>query len=243
MGDGDVSEGGHISGERKEASAVASYVLFITSESVIHAYIDKSMRSDAAGYLKPPPRMPCFVRAMLAIVERRLGKPLVANRILAWYPKAFWGSGIMEALVARGEAEVPRRLLKLIRVYVSFLASCPFCIDLNAKEFRDCGISDEEMFALRGLKDFHEVASFSDSERTALEYVRCATSTPVAFTPELIDELRSRFSERAIVVIASTCAQVNFWTRLIQSLGVQPAGFSAECSILDLEKYRTLKGK
>ena len=79
------------------------------------------------------------------------------------------------------------------------------------------------------------------SERAALDYARCATSTPVAFTPEIIDALRSRFSERAVVVIASTCAQVNFWARLIQSLGVQPAGFSAECSLLELEKYRTLK--
>ena len=200
------------------------------------------MRSDDAGYISPPPRMPWLIRVMLAVVERGLGKPLIANRILAWYPKAFWGSGIMEALVAHDEAEVPKRLLKLIRVYVSFLASCPFCIDMNTNEFRECGISDEEIFALRGMRTFDEVVSISDSERVALEYVRGATSTPVAFTPELIAELRSRFSERAIVVIASTCAQVNFWTRLIQSLGVQPAGFSSECSVLDLEKYRTLKG-
>lgn len=198
---------------------------------------------DALGYLSPPPRMPWLLRAMLAIVERRLGKPLMANRILAWYPKAFWGSGIMEGLVAHEEPEVPKRLLKLIRVYVSFLASCPFCIDLNAKEYRESGIGDEEILALRGMRRFDEVTAISAGERAALEYVRCATSTPVAFTPEIIDELRSRFSERAIVVIASTCAQVNFWTRLIQSLGVEPAGFSSECSILDLEKYRTMKGR
>lgn len=201
----------------------------------------ENMKSNAVGYISPPDHVPWLLRAMLAMVERHLGKPLIANRILAWYPRAFWGSGIMEGLVARDEPELPKRLLKLIRVYVSFLASCPFCIDLNAKEYREVGISDEEMLALRGLKSFEEVASIVAPERAALEYVRCATSTPVAFTPAVIDELRSRFSERAIVIIASTCAQVNFWTRLIQSLGVQPAGFSAECSILDLEKYRTMK--
>jgi hypothetical protein len=56
-----------------------------------------------------------------------------------------------------------------------------------------------------------------------------------------MDRLRSHYSDRAIVIIASTIAQVNFWTRLIQSLGVQPAGFSSECSILELEKYRTMR--
>lgn len=193
------------------------------------------------GYISPPKPMPYFIRAMLAIVERRLGKRLVANRILAWYPKAFWGSGIMEGLVAHDEPEVPKRLLKLLRVYVSFLVSCPFCIDLNAKEYKEDGLGDDEILALRGLKSFDEVAGLGDSERAALDYARCATSTPVAFTPEIIDAIRSRFSERAVVVIASTCAQVNFWARLIQSLGVQPAGFSAECSLLELEKYRTLK--
>lgn len=199
------------------------------------------MKSDRIGYVNPPERMPWLIRIMLGIVEKHLGKPLIANRILAWYPKAFWGSGIMEALVAHDELEVSKRLLKLIRIYVSFLASCPFCIDLNAKEYRESGLSDEEILALRGIISFEEVVSINEGERAALEYVRCATSTPVAFTSEVIDRLRSHFSEREIVVIASTCAQVNFWTRLIQSLGVQPAGFSTECSILELGKYETLR--
>jgi AhpD family alkylhydroperoxidase len=178
---------------------------------------------------------------MLGIVEKRLGKSLIANRILAWYPKAFWGSGLMEALVAHDESEVPKRLLKLIRVYVSFLASCPFCIDMNAALYRESGLSDNEILLLRGIKAYEDVGSVSEAEQAALEYVRCATSTPVAFTSEVMDRLRSHFSERAIVIIASTCAQVNFWTRLIQSLGVQPAGFSTECSILELGNYRTMR--
>ena len=33
------------------------------------------------------------------------------------------------------------------------------------------------------------------------------------------------------VTIASTSAQVNYWTRLIQALGVPPAGFSDKCDI------------
>lgn len=197
--------------------------------------------ADSLGYIKPPTPMPWFLGGLLSLVERRLGKRLEANRMLAWYPKALLGSGIMEALVAHDEVEVPKRLLKLIRIYVSFLASCPFCIDMNAKQYRESGLSDEEILFLRGIKTFEEVGSVSETERAALEYARCATSTPVAFTTEVMDRLRSHYSDRAIVIIASTIAQVNFWTRLIQSLGVQPAGFSSECSILELEKYRTMR--
>jgi alkylhydroperoxidase family enzyme len=185
--------------------------------------------------------MPLLLGFLLSLVERRLGRPLEANRILAWYPKALLGSGAMEALVAHGDREVPARLLKLLRVYVSFLASCPFCIDLNSREYSGSGISDREILALRGLLSFAEVTSLSAAERAALDYARCMTTTPVAFTQEVIDALHASFSERAIVIIASTCAQVNFWARLIQSFGVPPAGFSASCSILELESYRTLR--
>jgi AhpD family alkylhydroperoxidase len=225
----------------RRISGKAGIILLDRAPDASFARADALDAADGIGYASPPERMPWLIRIMLWLVEKRLGKPLVANRILARYPKAFWGSGIMEALVAHDEPEVPRRLLKLIRIYVSFLASCPFCIDMNANEYRESGLSDEELLVLRGMKGFEEVGSISEGERAALEYVRCATSTPVAFTPEAIDSLRSHFSERAIVVIASTCAQVNFWTRLIQSLGVQPAGFSKECSILELDKYKTLR--
>ncbi len=202
----------------------------------------KGGEGEAGGFFSPPRPMPLLPRALLGLVERRMGRPLVANRLLAWYPRAFWGSGILETLVAHDEPEVPARLLKLIRIQVSFQASCPFCIDLNAKEFRGEGITEEEILALRGLLDLGAVASLGARERAALAYARCATTTPVAYSPEVVEGLKSHFSERAIVVIASTAAQVNFWARLIQSLGVQPAGFSEECSILDLDRFRTMAG-
>lgn len=196
--------------------------------------------ADAMGtYISPPARLPFFPRVLLGLVERSLGKALIANRILAWYPKALYGSGIMEGLVAHDEPEVPKRLLQLIRMQTSFLVSCPFCIDMNSKEFAERGITEDEILALRGLKPFDEVPSLDERARTALAYARCMTSTPVAFDAETIASLKRFFSEKAIVIISSTCAQVNFWARLIQSFGVAPAGFSRECQVLDLEAYRS----
>lgn len=192
-----------------------------------------------APYLAPPRPLPIIPRLLLRIVEKSLGKELSANRILAWYPKALFGSGVMEALVAHDDREVPRRLLKLLRMYTSFLVSCPFCIDMNSKEFEGEGISDEELLALRGLKGFEEVKSITEAERAALSYARCISRTPLLFEAGTIAKLKSQFSDRAIVIIASTCAQVNFWARLIQAFGVPPAGFSESCSILDLERYGT----
>ena len=131
------------------------------------------------AYIDPPPRLPLIPRLLLGMVERSLGKELTANRILAWYPKALIGSGIMEALVAHDEEEAPRRLLKLLRMYTSFLVSCPFCIDMNSAAFRESGISEDEILALRGIKGFDEVPSFSESEKAALAYAGCISRTPL----------------------------------------------------------------
>ncbi len=61
-------------------------------------------------------------------------------------------------------------------------------------------------------------------ERAALAYARHITATPLKFPPEVIAEVRRHFAEREIVILAATAAQVNYWTRLIQALGVPPAG-------------------
>jgi alkylhydroperoxidase family enzyme len=191
------------------------------------------------SYIQPPRRLPFLLRLALSLVERRLGRRLLANRILAWYPKALVGSGMMEALIAHDEPEVPRRLLALIRVYTSFLVSCPFCIDMNSRDFLGKGLSEEEMRGLQGSIPLDGIASLDPRERAALRYVECICSTPVSFTSEVISGMREHFTERGIVIVASTGAQVNFWARLIQSLGVPPAGFSAECAVPTRETRTT----
>jgi AhpD family alkylhydroperoxidase len=193
------------------------------------------------SYVEPPARIPFLYRLALSLVEKRLGRRLLANRILTWYPKALIGSGVMEGLIAHDTPEVPRRLLALVRIYTSFLVSCPFCIDMNAKDFQRKGLSDQEIHALQGRIPMEEAATLAENERAALRYVRCICGTPLAFPAEVIEKLKEHFSERGIVIIASTCAQVNFWARLIQGLGVPPAGFSESCSILDLDAYTTVK--
>ena len=44
------------------------------------------------SFIDPPRRMPLLLRPVLAAVERRMGKKLLASRILTWYPKALIGS-------------------------------------------------------------------------------------------------------------------------------------------------------
>lgn len=193
------------------------------------------------AYIKPPKRPAFFLRLTTWIAERKIGKPMLAARLLAWYPKAAIGAGVMESLVAHQEGAATARLLKLVRMQVSFMASCPFCIDMNSAEFAGSGITHGEIEALQGRRELGDTDSLSRAEKLALRYARALTATPIVLDPGLLQELIATFSERELVVIASTIAQVNFWTRLIQGLGVPPAGFSEACPILRLDAHATLR--
>ncbi|MBV5266948.1 MAG: hypothetical protein JZU67_00175, partial [Burkholderiaceae bacterium] len=60
----------------------------------------------------------------------------------------------------------------------------------------------------------------------AVQYARLVSQTPLKFFPDFIDQIKANFDEREMVILASTAAQVNYWARLIQALGIPPAGYS-----------------
>jgi len=148
-------------------------------------------------------------------------------RLLSWYPKAALGSGVLEALVSHREPSA--RLLKLVRVTASITANCAFCVDMNSFEPDGAGVSAVELVALGG--DVTTVESFTPRERLAIEYARRISASPLVFPAALTQALRENFSERELVILATTAAQVNYWARVIQALGISPAGFTEACRL------------
>lgn len=183
------------------------------------------------AFIPPPQKYPFWLRLGLWFAQRTTGRDLLPARLLAWYPKAALSSGVMEALIAHGDGRVNARMLKMVRMAVSFSAGCPFCMDMNSAGWEQL-LTVEELGALQGRVALEAVITLSESERLAIEYVRLATQTPLAFPLTFITQLREQFNEREIVILATTAAQVNYWTRLIQALGCPPAGFSQSLTAL-----------
>jgi alkylhydroperoxidase family enzyme len=179
------------------------------------------------AFINPPKNFPLFLKLGIWFSERITGKKMLPARILAWYPKAAVGSGVLESLVAHHDGRMDERMLQIARVTASYAAACPFCIDMNSYQFEEQGISAEEMLVLQGRKEIKEVATFSEREKVAIQYVKLISQTPLKFYPEVITTLKQQFNEREIVILASTAAQVNYWARLIQALGIPPAGFGS----------------
>ena len=185
--------------------------------------VESRVENNMQAFIKQPERIPFILRLGIWFSEKVTGRTMLPARILAWYPKAAIGSGVMESLVAHEDGQMTRRMLKLIRMAASYAAACPFCVDMNSYEHCEAGITDDEAESLRG--DFEKVGSFSEKEKLAIAYTRLISQTPLKFHPDLVERVKSVFTEREFVILASTAAQVNYWARLIQALGIPPAEF------------------
>jgi len=178
------------------------------------------------AFIEPPRRISILLRLGIWVSEKITGRMMLPARILAWYPKVAIGSGVLESLVAHHDGKLDERMLNLVRMAASFAAVCPFCIDMNSYEHESLGINADEVLALRGQLSLESVPTFSVRERLAIQYARLVSQTPLKFFPDFIDQIKANFDEREIVILASTAAQVNYWARLIQALGIPPAGYS-----------------
>lgn len=183
------------------------------------------------AFIKPPKRIPFYIKIGLAISKRITKKDLLAPKLLAWYPKVALSSGVLESLIAHGDKDLNERILKLIRIQSSLSVGCPFCIDMNSFEYEKSGISEEEMLGLTGSIEMDKIQSFSAKEILAIKYAKLISQTPVNITAEFMEKVKSEFTEREIVIVSSTAAQVNYWARMLIALGVPPAGFSDICDL------------
>ena len=102
---------------------------------------------------------------------------------------------------------------------------------MNSFGYEKNGITKQELDALSGKVNINEVATFSEKEKIVIDYVKCICRTPIQIPKGVSDNLILNFTEREIVILASTVAQVNYWARLIQGMGVPPEGFSNNCEL------------
>jgi len=170
------------------------------------------------AFIEPPRRIPFYLRFGLWVVKRRTGRDLLPPRLLAWYPRAAIGSAVLEGLVAHDDGRITERMLKMVRMVVSFRVNCPFCMGMNSEGWDDL-MTEAELAAVQGRTEPADVPTLSAMESLAIEYAHKSSETPLAFTREFGSRLTDLFTEREIVVLATTSAQVNYWARFIQAVG------------------------
>lgn len=182
------------------------------------------------AFLEAPARPNFILRFGIWAAERITGQTMLPARLLAWSPRVALGSGLLESLTPHAKDARQRRLFKLVRMAASYAAACPFCVDMNGEDFEESGLLRQEIESIAQGK---EPGSLSEVERLSVRYARQITETPLRVEADLVQSMKRVMSEKEIVTIAGIASQVNYWARLIQALGIPPAGFSKHCALPD----------
>jgi len=140
---------------------------------------------------------------MLKVIKHRLDiwkeEPLYWNQIV----------GIDKRLQA---SSIPHTLIDIIKIRVSQINKCVFCIDYHTQEALQSGELPRRIFALSA---WEESPLFSDSEKSVLQVAEEITHISAhGVSDATYDKLKSYFNAREIADIIVCICHINFLNRI-----------------------------
>lgn len=116
-----------------------------------------------------------------------------------------------------------KSLLKLIKLRVSQINGCAYCVDMHHKELKH--INETEL-RLSSLVVWRETPYFSEKERAALNFAEELTilsNTPI--NNKIYITLETHFSKKEISFLALAITQINTWNRLMKTFLFTPGNY------------------
>ena len=133
-----------------------------------------------------------------------------------------------DAFGYKAHLRIDRRLAQLLRLRVSQINNCAYCLNLHYEAARDAGIPRPVIDTLTAWweTDFHD-----DAARAALAYAEAITRVADASVADRLeaqhDALGRHFSQEEILEIIGIVINMNVWTRLKLAEGASP-GFAEQ---------------
>jgi AhpD family alkylhydroperoxidase len=124
-----------------------------------------------------------------------------------------------DAFGYKANLRIDRKLAQLLRLRVSQINNCTYCLNLHYQAARDAGIPRPVIDTLTAWweTDFHD-----DAARAAFAYAEAITRVADATVADDFgarhDALAAHFSQEEILEIIGVVINMNVWTRLKQSL-------------------------
>lgn len=113
-------------------------------------------------------------------------------------------------------------LLELLKVRVSQINGCAFCIDMHVTAARKLGVEEQRMHLLAAWR---EAPVFSDVERAALDWAEALTRLPGCEVPgAAYQQACAHFSTAQIAELSLAVAEINAWNRLMMAARTPPMG-------------------
>jgi AhpD family alkylhydroperoxidase len=114
-------------------------------------------------------------------------------------------------------------LLELVRLRVSQINGCAYCIDMHTKDLRAKGESEQRLYLLNAWR---ESPFYTERERMALEWAE--TLTRIAdnhVSDEMYERACRQFSEAELVNLSLAVVSINGWNRLCIAFKSVPGSY------------------
>ena len=127
------------------------------------------------------------------------------------------------------ELRIDRGLAELLRLRVSQLNNCTYCLNLHYQAARDAGIPRAKIDTLSA---WWETELHSEAEQAALRYTevltRAADTDRDAAFQRFHDALAEHFNSAEMLEIVAVVINMNVWTRLKLAEGAMPEDTAAQ---------------
>ena len=107
---------------------------------------------------------------------------------------------------------IDTKLLHMLKLRVSQVNGCAYCIDMHWKDSRAAGESEQRLY---GLDAWEESPYYTDRERAALAWVQAITNITEGRVPDtLYARPREFFNEQELTDLTYAAAAINAWNRI-----------------------------
>jgi AhpD family alkylhydroperoxidase len=115
---------------------------------------------------------------------------------------------------------LPRELVELVKLRVSMLNGCAFCINMHWRHLRSFGESEQRLYSLSAWR---EQSGYSPRERAALDWAETVTQVAATGVPDpAFATVSAHFSPKEIADLTYAIATINAWNRLCVAFRIEP---------------------
>ena len=103
-------------------------------------------------------------------------------------------------------------LQNLIKLRVSQINGCAYCIDMHWKDLRAAGESEQRLY---GLDAWEESPYYTDRERAAFTWAESVTNLQEGHVPdEVFERVKEFFNDKELADLTLAVTAINSWNRL-----------------------------